>query len=182
MKFKDLNGDGKIDGKDRMRLDKNRDPVFSGGISLGVQYKQFDLSVLFQGAAGGLLFFGTESGDIGNYLKYSYDHRWSVDHPSSVDPRLANRNDTYYTGGPARTNTYYLRNSDYIRLKNIEIGYNLDSRLSKKTGISNLRVYVNALNLFTWDKMKIYDPESTSGSGQYYPQARIINTGIRVTF
>lgn len=181
MKFKDINGDGKIDANDRVRLDKNRDPVFSGGLSLGVQYKQFDLSVLFQGAAGGLLFFGTESGDIGNYLKYSYDNRWSVDRPSSTDPRLANRNDTYYTSGATGMNTYYLRNSNYIRLKNIEIGYNLGDQL-KKTGISNLRIYVNALNLVTWDKLKVYDPESTSGGGQYYPQSRIVNTGVRVTF
>ena len=145
-------------------------------------YKSFDLSILFQGASGGLLFFGTESGDIGNYLQYSYDHRWSVDHPSSVDPRLANRGDTYYTGGGAGNNTYFLRNSNYIRLKNIELGYNLNPSIGKRAGISNFRLYASALNLITWDKMKIWDPESTSGSGQYYPQSRILNTGVRITF
>lgn len=182
MKFKDINGDGKIDGNDQVRLDKNRDPTFSGGVTMNLQYKNFDLSILFQGATGGLLYFGTESGDIGNYLQYSYDHRWSVDHPSNVDPRLANRGDTYYTGGGAGNNTYFLRNSDYLRLKNIELGYNLGGAIQKRLNINNFRIYVNALNLLTWDKMKIYDPESTNGSGQYYPQARILNTGIRVTF
>lgn len=182
MKFRDMNGDGKITGDDQVRLDKNRDPTFTGGINIGVQYKDFDLSILFQGATGGLLFFGTESGDIGNFLQYSYDHRWSVDNPSSVDPRLANRGDTYYTGGGAGNNTYYLRNSDYIRLKNVEIGYSIPSGLRKRAGISNFRLYASGLNLITWDKMKIWDPESTNSSGQYYPQARILNLGARVTF
>jgi TonB-linked SusC/RagA family outer membrane protein len=182
MKFRDVNGDKKINGDDQVRLDKSRDPMFSGGISLSLQYKDFDFSALFQGATGGLLFIGTESGDIGNYLEYSYNNRWTVEKPSSVDPRLANRGDTYYTGGGAGSNTYWLRNSDYLRLKNIELAYNLPGEIGKKAGISSLRIYVNALNLVTWDKMKIWDPESTSGNGQYYPQSRIINTGVRVTF
>jgi hypothetical protein len=79
-------------------------------------------------------------------------------------------------------NTYFLRNSDYLRLKNIEIGYNLSPELLRRASISNFRIYASGLNLLTWDKMKIWDPESTSGNGQYYPQARIINLGARVTF
>lgn len=183
MKLKDINGDNVINGDDKMRLDKTRDPWFTGGFSLNVGYKNFDLSLLFQGATGGLLFIGTESGDIGNYLKYSYDNRWSIDNPSSVHPRLANRNDTYYASGDkAGNNTYWLRNSDYLRLKNLEIGYNLPVEIGKRAGFSNFRVYVNGLNLITWDQLGIYDPESTSSNGQYYPQARIINIGARVTF
>ena len=182
MKFKDINGDGKITGDDKVRLDNTRDPTFTGGFSANLQYKNFDLSILFQGATGGLLFFGTESGDIGNYLQYSYDHRWSIDNPSSVDPRLANRNNTYYSGGDGGNNTYWLRNSNYLRLKNFEIGYNIPASLGERAGISNFRIYANGLNLITWDKMKIWDPESTSGNGQYYPQARVINIGARITF
>ena len=182
MKFRDVDGDSKITADDRVRLDKTRDPTFTGGININVGYKNFDLSILFQGATGGLLFFGTESGDIGNYLQYSYDHRWSIENPSSTDPRLANRNNTYYSGGTGGANTYWLRNSNYIRLKNIEIGYNLSPEIGKRVGISNFRVYANGLNLITWDKMKIWDPESVSGSGQYYPQARLLNLGFRVTF
>ena len=184
MKFKDINGDGKINGLDRVRLDQNRDPTFTGGMNIEMKYRNFDLSILLQGATGGLLLFNVnETGDFGNYLKYSYDHRWSVENPNSVDPRLANRGNTYYTnnGQNFGSNTYFYRSSDYIRLKNIEVGYNFDA-LTKQMGISRLRVYFNALNLFTLDKMKIWDPESTSGSGQYYPQQRILNTGIRVTF
>ena len=182
MKIKDVNGDGKIDGKDQTRLDKTPDPTFTGGINIRMGYHNFDLSILFQGATGGLLFIGTESGDIGNYLQYSYDHQWTIDHPSTVDPRLANRGNTYYTGGSAGLNTYWLRPNDYLRLKNVELGYNFAPTVLARAGISNFRIYASGLNLITWDKMKIYDPESTSGSGQYYPQARIINVGARVTF
>ncbi|MBN8789512.1 MAG: TonB-dependent receptor [Terrimonas sp.] len=183
MKLKDINDDKVINGDDMVRLDKTRDPRFTGGFSINLQYKNFDLSLLFQGATGGLLFIGTESGDIGNYLKYSYDNRWSIDNPSSEHPRLANRNNTYYTnGGQAGNNTYWLRNSNYLRMKNLEIGYNLPADIGKRLGMSNFRVYVNGLNLITWDELGIFDPESTSSSGQYYPQARIINVGARVTF
>jgi len=182
MKFKDINHDGKITADDQVRLDKSIDPTFTGGVNFNVGYKGFDLSILFQGATGGLLYINTESGDIGNYLQYTYDHQWTIDHPSSVDPRIANRSNTYYDGGNAGNNTYYLYNTNYLRLKNVELGYNLGGTLLKKSGISALRVYANALNLATWSKQKVYDPESTNGSGQYYPQARIINVGAKVTF
>jgi len=184
MKFRDVDGNDTINAFDRTRLDKNRDPTFTYGISAGMQYKNFELSVLFQGATGGLLLFNVyETGDFGNYLKYDYDHRWSVDNPNSTDPRLANRGNTYFTnnGQNFGINTYFLRPTNYLRLKNVEIGYNLGD-IGKQIGISRFRVYVNALNLLTWEKMKIWDPESTSRNGQYYPQARIINTGFRVTF
>ena len=182
MKFKDVDGNGKINADDRVRQDKNRDPRFTGGLNLNFGWKNFDLSILFQGAAGGVLYINTESGDIGNYLKYTYDHRWTVENPSSVDPRIANRGGTYYTGGGFGDNTYYYNSSDYIRLKNVELGYNLPAELGQKVGLTNFRIYASGLNLFTWDKMKIWDPESTNSSGQYYPQARIVSMGVRLTF
>lgn len=183
MKFKDIGGpdgkpDGKIDAFDRVRSDKNNQPTFQGGLNIGLQYKNFDLSILFQASTGAELFLQTESGTIGNYLQYTYDHRWTVDNPSSVDPRTVDRNNQYFSN----RNTYYMLNMNYIRLKNLEIGYSLPPGIGKRVGINNLRVYVNGLNLVTWAKQKIYDPESTNSSGQYYPQARIINTGVTVTF
>jgi hypothetical protein len=181
LKFKDVNGDGKINGDDRERLNRGITPTFTGGFSLNLQYKNFDLSILFQGATGGYLPINTESGDIGNYLQYTYDHRWSVDKPSSVDPRIANRGDTWYSVNN-NPSTYFYRSTNYLRLKNVELGYNLPGPIAQKIGMSNLRVYVSGLNLLTWDQLKIWDPESLSGSGQYYPQSRILNTGIRVTF
>lgn len=183
MKFKDINGDGKIDGLDAVRLDKNRDPRFTGGLSLNLSYKNFDLSALFQGATGGLQLINfNETGEFGNWLQWAYDNRWSVDNPSSVNPRLVSRGDTYYTGGGYGVNTYWLRNNNYLRFKNFELGYTLGSKIGQRIGISRLRLYVSGLNLVTWDKMHIWDPEATAVNGYYYPQQRIISTGARVTF
>ncbi|MCF2488914.1 TonB-dependent receptor [Dyadobacter sp. CY347] len=184
MKFKDINGDKRITADDKVRSEKTNRPQFTGGASINLGYKAFDLSILFQGALGGLQYIGqTESGDIGNYLQYAYDNRWTIDNPSSTEPRLANRNNTYYTNfDNAGANTYFLRSNNYLRVKNIELGYNLPSEIGSKVGLGNLRLYVNGLNLFTFDKIKIWDPESTSSNGQYYPQSRVLNAGVRVTF
>lgn len=182
MKFKDFNGDGKINNLDQVRLDKTRDPRFTGGININVAYKNFDLSALFQAATGGLQLLNfNETGEFGNWLQYSYNHRWSVDNPSSVDPRLVSRTNTYYTSG-FRNNTYWLRSNDYIRFKNLELGYTLGGNIGQRVGISRLRVYVSGLNLATWQKLSIWDPEETAENGYVYPQAKIINTGVRVTF
>jgi TonB-linked SusC/RagA family outer membrane protein len=178
MKFKDVAGNGKIDANSRVRSDKNRQPTFQGGLIIGLQYKNFDLNILFQGSAGAEIFIQTESGTIGNYLQYTYDHRWTVDNPSSVDPRTVDRNNQYFSN----RNTYYMRSTDYIRLKNFELGYTLPASIGNKAGIKRLRAYINGLNMITWAKQDIFDPESTSSSGQYYPQSKIINTGITVTF
>jgi TonB-linked SusC/RagA family outer membrane protein len=185
MRYKDIGNDkgemkpdGKIDGNDQVRNDKNTVPTFQGGLNFSVQYSNFDLTVLFQGATGAQLFFQTESGTIGNFTQYSYDHRWTVDNPSTVYPRTVDRNNQYFSGG----NTYWLLNMNYVRLKNVELGYTLPSTIGKKIGISNLRFYANGLNLATIAKQHIYDPESTSSDGHYYPQQRIINLGASVKF
>lgn len=184
MKFKDINGDGKINADDQVRMDKTSTPTFTGGLNLNLQYKNFDLSVLIQGATGGVQIVGlTESGDIGNFLEWSYKNRWTIDNPSSENPRLSNRGKTYYTDlNNAARNTYWFRSNNYIRLKNVELGYSLSNTLSQKMAMKALRVYASGLNLFTLDKIKIWDPESTNSSAQYYPQARVINVGIKATF
>jgi TonB-dependent starch-binding outer membrane protein SusC len=182
MKFEDVNGDGKITGDDRVRLDQSDVPTFNFGATFELKYKGFDFNLLFQGATGASIRIQTESGDIGNFLKYSHDNRWTIDNPSSEHPRLASRGDTYYTGGSFGNNTYFLFSKNYIRLKNMEIGYTIPASLTKKAKISSLRVYLNGLNLFTIDKNKVYDPEATAQSGVYYPQSRVINTGLSVTF
>lgn len=182
MKFEDVNGDGKINADDATRIDQSITPTFNFGATLDIRYKNFDLSMLFQGATGASLRIQTESGDIGNYLKYFYDNRWSIDNPSSTNPRLASRGDTYFTGGSYGNNTYYLFSKDYIRLKNIELGYRVPESVLKKVKLSGARLFVNGLNVFTIDKLKVYDPESTAQSGVYYPQSRVINGGLSVTF
>lgn len=182
MKFEDVNGDGAITADDQVRLDQNNTPTFNFGATIDIRYKGFDLSILFQGATGAAIRIQTESGDIGNYLKYFYDNRWTIDNPSSEHPRLASRGDTYYTGGNYGFNTYYLFSKNYVRLKNIELGYNLPKSVLDKIKASNLRFFVNGLNVFTISKNKIFDPEATVESGVYYPQPRVINAGLSLTF
>ena len=180
MRLKDIDGNGKIDAQDRVRADRNNQPRFQGGLNLGARWKNFDLSILFQGSAGGQIYLQTESGTIGNFLQWSYDHRWTVDNPSTVDPRIVDRSNQYFNNGTS----YWLKSTDYIRLKNLELGYTLPGNIAGKVGLNNLRVYVNGLNLVTYaPAMKgLFDPESTGGNGQYYPQARVINTGLSVSF
>ena len=182
MKFKDQNGDGIINGDDQIRLEKNQTPTFNFGATFSLQYKNFDLNMLFQGATGAIIRIQTESGDIGNFLKYDHDNRWSIDNPSSTSPRLASRGDTYFTGGSYGNNTYWLFDKDYIRLKNIELGYNLPQSILEKVKLKGLRAYVNALNLVTFTKQKVFDPEAEAGNGVYYPQARVLNAGFSLTF
>ncbi|MCX2450991.1 TonB-dependent receptor [Pedobacter sp. PLR] len=184
MKFEDINGDGLINADDKVRLDKTSTPTFTGGVNLNLQYKNFDLSVLIQGATGGVQIVGlTESGDIGNFLEWSYKNRWTIDNPSSENPRLSNRGKTYYTDtNNASNNTYWIRSNNYVRLKNVELGYSLSDNISKKLGLTAFRFYLSGLNLATLDKIKIWDPESTNSSSQYYPQARVISAGVKVTF
>ncbi len=182
LKIKDYDGNGLIDADDQVRLNSNLFPTFNFGANLSLSYGPFDFSALFQGATGASLRISTESGDIGNFLKYSHDNRWSIDNPSSEHPRLASRGDTYYTGGSFANNTYFLFSKDYVRLKNIELGYSIPRRVLDRYKFGGLRVYVNALNLLTFAANDIFDPEARAGSGVYYPQSRVLNTGINITF
>ncbi|SDE12678.1 SusC/RagA family TonB-linked outer membrane protein [Niabella drilacis] len=182
MKFKDINGDSKINALDQVRLDKTRDPVYTTGLNINMAYKSFDLSVLFYGAFGGLQLLNfNETGEFGNWLDYSYNHRWSADNPSSVDPRLVSRTNTYYTSG-YRNNTYWLRSNNYVRFKNFELGYTLNSAIGNQIGIKQFRVYLSGQNLVTWEKLKLWDPEGTAENGYIYPQSRIMSVGARLTF
>ncbi len=180
MKLKDINGDGKIDGNDRVRADRNNQPRFQGGFNASLSYKNFDFTMLIQASTGGQIFLQTESGTIGNFLQYSYDNRWTVDNPSTVNPRIVDRSNQYFSNGTS----YWLKSTDYARLKNVELGYTLPNTIGSKIGLNNLRVYVNGLNLATYSpSMKgLFDPESLSGSAQYYPQARVMNMGVSVRF
>jgi hypothetical protein len=77
---------------------------------------------------------------------------------------------------------FWLNNASFIRLKNVELGYTVNSGVLTRAKISSLRIYANAFNLFTITKVKDYDPEGTSGSGQFYPQQRIVNLGLDLRF
>ncbi|GAA4444411.1 TonB-dependent receptor [Pontibacter saemangeumensis] len=177
--FEDVNEDGVIDANDRVRNEKSNVPRWTGGFTARLGYKNFDVSMLIQGAAGAVNYISTESGEIGNFLQSFYDNRWTEQNPTASGPRVFNRSNEYWVG---QRNTYWLHSTDYVRLKNIEVGYTLPA-FTQNWGIQNLRVYVNAFNILTYSPdYKDFDPELGSGSGQGYPLQKIVNGGLSVTF
>jgi len=177
VRFKDVNDDGVIDGLDRVRQDKSGLPFFTAGLSVTLDWNNFDFSLLFQGVSGSVAYIDPESGEIGNYYNDYAVNRWTPENPSSTYPRAWNRDNEYWR---SQGNTFWLHNTNYIRLKNIEIGYNLPTKAVSAIGIEAFRIYANALNLFTISPEKLIDPELTSGTA--YPLQRILNLGLTLTF
>lgn len=181
--FEDLNDDGVIDGKDRTRINKTGAATFTGGLNLNASYKGFDLNILMQGSAGGVFYQTTEAGDFGNYLQDFYNNRWTEANPSNSNPRTYNRTNEYWV---SQRNTYWLHKTDYIRLKSVELGYTLPSEFTKKFAVQNFRLYVSGFNLLTYSPdMKDFDPETpegSNGSGYTYPQSKVMNFGVSITF
>jgi len=177
--FKDVNGDGVIDARDRVRTDKTGDPAYTLGLRLGAQVKQFDATVFFQGAFDAVQYFITESGDIGNFTQDFAANRWTPTNPNAPGPRAFNRQEEYWVSNP---NTYFLRDASYIRLKSVEIGYHPPARLAAGLGVRDVRLYASGYNLLLLDRFQVVDPETRDSNGQYYPQQRVFNLGASVTF
>ena len=177
--FKDVNNDGKIDALDRVMDKKTAMPTFIGGFNAVLTFKQFDLSILLQGAAGAIAYLNPESGDIGNYYESWVKNRWTPENTTASWPRVFNRSNEYWSPGYTRS-TFWEFSTDYIRLKSMEIGYNLPSALLKKIGVEKLRVYFSGQNLLTLSKIKEIDPEEDQGTS--YPLQRVVNLGVTLTF
>jgi TonB-linked SusC/RagA family outer membrane protein len=175
--FKDVNADGVIDGLDKVRNDKNNMPRFIYGGTLNLRYKGFDLTALIQGATGAMVYISPESGDIGNYYKVYADNRWTPENTNTAYPKAWNRDEEYWR---SQGNTFWLHNMDYLRLKNLEIGYSLPASANKMLGIEGLRFYINGLNLLTISKEKLIDPELQAGTD--YPLQRVVSGGLTLTF
>ena len=177
--YEDVNGDGKIDANDMTRSDYTNIPQVTYGLSLGAGYKNIDISLLFAGQARVRQYVLPESGTIGNYYSSWADNRWSPTNPNGSYPRADERASASVNGYGS---TFWLNNASFVRLKNMELGYTVNSSLLSRAKISSLRIYASAFNLFTITKVKDYDPEGSSGSGQFYPQQRIINLGLNLRF
>ena len=189
--FKDVNNDGIIDGKDLVRSKKTTIPTLTGGFSMDLQYKNFYLSALFQGAAGAERSYRTFSGGpgVGNFMYSLVKDRWTPEHPSSVNPRVWERGGAYWMTDGEPNNTYFVRSSNYLRLKNLQIGYNLAPKLAKRMGLQAFRIYASGLNLLTFTKMTDFDPESPDDApgsiwvnSEVYPLNKTANVGLTVTF
>ncbi len=186
IRYKDINGDGVINDDDRGYLGKNSTPDKIVGLSLSANWKNIDFSILFQGAIGGHTWFtGSAIWPFESKASVSKDvlnNYWSSANTDEQNknvfyPRLSSdHSDNNFTNS-----TYWIKSSDYLRLKNIEIGYRLPKSATKHLGIEDIRFYANGVNLITWDYLKIFDPEAPGGAINY-PQMAVFNFGIHVSF
>jgi TonB-linked SusC/RagA family outer membrane protein len=179
--YEDYNGDGKITADDKVRTEYGNVPLLTYGVVFNGGYKAFDLSVVFAGQGMVSQYVLPESGQVGNFYRTWADNRWS---PSNMDgsfPRADTRASSSINGG-LNQNNFWLNNASFLRLKNVEFGYTLPQTALSKIKISSLRVYASAFNLFTITGVKDYDPEGSQGSGQFYPQQRIMNLGLNIKF
>jgi len=180
IRYEDVNEDGVINGNDRVRVTRNATPRILYGFSLRGDYKNFDVNLLFQGQAQALQYVFTNTAVSFGIPQVVADERWVPGRTDATYPRLVT---APYGGtfGLNYSNTFFLKNASFLRLKTVELGYSIPSSLTNRVGVKNLRVYASGFNLFTFDKLKFMDPEATESQGYYYPQQKIFNFGLVVS-
>jgi TonB-linked SusC/RagA family outer membrane protein len=180
VKYMDINGDGIVDTNDRHPIGFTSVPEMFYSFKFGFDYRRFDLSCLFQGAANvtynfmnalNVPFWNENNTPLAEWLD-----RWTPDNRDARYPRISftRPNNNNY-----ESSTFWHRNGNYIRFKNFEIGYAIPEKFVGKAGAKHARIYANGMNLHTWTKVPVYDPENI---GTTYPLMLIINTGIKLTF
>ena len=179
--YEDYNQDGKITADDQVRTSLGNIPQLTYGINLNAGWKNFDLSAVFAGQSKVNQYVLGEAGTVGNFYSTWADNRWSPNNLGGTYPRVDERASNSISGGQYRNN-FWLNNNAFFRLKNIELGYAIPGKVLSKAKIQTIRVYASAFNVFTVTKVKDYDPEGSSESGQFYPQQRIVNLGVNVKF
>jgi len=205
--YKDVNGDGKIDNGANtlsnhgdLTVIGNSSPHYSFGVDLSADYKGFDIRAFFQGilkrdiavatGSNGYYFWGAGSGGIwwSTGLVQQVDYFRNDPNPAT-NPLGVNLNSYYprptFSSKNQQTQTQYLQNGAYVRLKNLQLGYTIPQSITKKIGIEKLRVYVSGENIWTKTKMTtIFDPETMDGGygGNVYPLSKVYSFGLTVNF
>lgn len=193
IKYKDVNGDGIINGYDRVPLDNSNIPQIQYGLATEFNYKHWNLSVLFEGVSrvsyfsGGRGYYPFEGKEVGNILDIVANDRWTsreisgtaaTENPNAKFPRL-----TY--GGNGNNNqasTFWLNDGAYLRLKNVQLSYRMDGAFLKKAGIKSTTFSLIGDNLHVWDKVKIVDPAQASSNGARYPIQRVVTLQMNMQF
>lgn len=193
IKYIDVNGDGVIDSYDRVRGVGNPSiPELIYGFGLNAEYKGFYASIFFQGAGNTSVLFGgaTPEGwypfawgvDQSNYRTFALD-RWTESNPRQnvMIPRLHKNNAN--NANNTVPSTWWLRGGSFLRLKNIEFGYQLPKKWMDKIGFEAARIYIMGYNLTVWDNIKYFDPEAgNANAGLNYPLPRTFTLGLDFTF
>jgi TonB-linked SusC/RagA family outer membrane protein len=184
IRYQDRNGDGLIDSKDFGAIGNGKPQIYFG-TTVGCSYKGLDVSLLFQGTVNRQTYlsgdFWTGFGAGGNNNAYQYNlGRWT---PATAATAMQPRTGLVANSNNNQTSSYWLRNTDFVRLKNAEIGYTLPAIWTKRIGVPSIRFFSNGLNLLTWSELfkirKDIDPESV---GAAYPILKVINFGITAKF
>lgn len=183
IKYKDVNLDGVIDEFDRVYIGNPTIPELTYGFGTNVFFKNWDMSLLFQGA-GRVSFFAKPKAfpeeNRGNVLTIIADSYWS-EATQNLDadfPRLGiGAQDKNYVNS-----TWWLKDGSYVRLKQVELGYSIPKQLMQRYKIKSMRLYTNGLNLLTFSPFKWWDAESKSSTGMYYPIQKVINVGLEIKF
>ena len=178
-KYRDNNGDGVIDDKDRVELGSSI-PKVNYGINIGAWYKGFDLQLFFQGTAGSKIYnqmrARLESNGTSSILSPVMADAWTTDNPEGSIPNPRNSVNYYVSDR-------FLESGDYFRLKNVQLGYSLPQSVFGKTGFTSCRFYVQCSNVFTATKYTGFDPEVSSGVDYgNYPQSRTFLFGVNITY
>lgn len=185
LRYVDANGDGKISADDR-ELYRTKDPKFTFGFNINVGYKNVDLSMNFNGAAGvGYAFtkeaFGEFSGSAGHPSTAWLDS-WTPENKNASMPRIAEARVSPSEASNVLSD-FWIMDTSYLRMKTIQLGYTLPKNWIEKWGIQNLRVYYSAENLLTFDDMPInVDPETVSERLSSYPLNKTHSFGVNITF
>jgi TonB-dependent starch-binding outer membrane protein SusC len=192
VRFVDVNGDGKINFDDR-EVVGTPFPTFEYGINLSASYKNFDLSMFFQGVSGNLLMNTgrntTDRFDDVQNIRTDITY-WTGPGTSNVTPKPIKNDPTL---NPVFQSDRWVESGAYGRLRNLQIGYNFPDSFLKKTKIGSVRLYVNAQNLFTITNYSGYNPDVVGDSGNSnfiargidsgsYPVSRVISTGLQISF
>jgi len=180
IKYVDIDNNGKIDAEDRTVIGKNF-PSWTGGLNVAVFYKDFDFSMLWQGAFDVDAYYTGEASyaffNGGKVLKRHLE-RWTPTHHNASYPRLTRGDQTNFT-----TSSFWLEDASYVRLKNISLGYNLPKRWLSKAGIEKAKLYVAGENLLTFSGLEGLDPESPSDTrGAFYSNVKKVSIGLKVSF
>lgn len=178
--YKDLNGDGKISESDRRAYtDIQRDrPTVNFALNSSVEWKGFDLAVMLQGTAGRKSFWLTNDNNPDLWIARQatnwghWDEPWSLENRDGSWPRLGGYNNRYES-------TYYLDDMAYLRLKNVQLGYNLPHQLLDRLNITSVRAYLSADNVATITKFRGLDPEKRN-INDGYPLVRTFTFGINI--
>lgn len=192
IKYKDVNGDGIIDGGDRVAIGATSKPNLIYGMGIAAAWKGIDVNLHFQGAGKSTShYYGKtvqafREGEWGTILKdVMGSNRW-ISKEISGDPSTENPNASYprLSYGDNKNNfqesTFWLRNGQYLRLKTVDIGYTLPKHMANKIYCNNIRIFMVGTNLLTWSSFKLWDPELSNGNGEEYPLSKSVTLGLSI--